>query len=254
MSSTFGAAAIKYDVRQGAEYNFECKYSLYTEADPLNTEQRNPTNRSLVKIEITKETVIESNLNASIGDVTAKIWYLAPGSTWELAENSWILPLSYDASSTSETENLHTNVSLSDATVTKANIVSFFKSSAFLIPVGLSEAQKENIGIDIRNRLTTAYGSAPESARTANSLNFTFSKIGSNQFNLNVQYSETDGSLLLWELVSSTDSKHIIFRVEQLVPNTNVPKVEQQVDGFSIPIFFIGITLAVAVLLKKKTI
>jgi len=207
-----------------------------------------------VKIEITKETIIESNLNASMGDLTAKIWYLVPGSTWELAENNWILPLSYDASSSSETENLHTNVSFADATVTKANIISFFKSSSFIIPVGLSEPQKESLGIDIRNRLTTAYGSAPESARTANSLNYTFSKIGANQFNLNVQYSESDGSLLLWELVSSTNSKHIIFRVEQLLANTNVPQAEQQVDGFSIPMLFIGITLAVAVLLKKKTI
>jgi len=231
---------------------YECKYSLYTENDPLNIEQQNPTNVSAVKFEITRETVVDSNLDSSAGDVYCKVWYLSPGSAWELINSNWKLSLSYDSASTSETEILYTNVTMTDALVTKAKILDFFTGSSFVIPVGLNDAQKAQIGVDITNRLSVAYGSAPECVRTPNSLNFTFSNVGSAAYKLNVQYSETDGSLMLYELVSSTDAAHIIFRVEQLLPNTQISPTNG-VDGFSIPFLIFSLGLAVVVIIKKKS-
>jgi hypothetical protein len=252
IGSTYGTS-IRYAVQQGGEYMYECKYSLYTEDSVPNKDLNNPTNTSAVKFIISRETVEDSNLNSSVGNLYCQVWYLDIGYVWVLVNNNWKLSLNYDASSSSESEELHSNVTILDAQVNKAKIVDFFTSSSFLIPVGLNEAQKTAIGVDITNRLSTAYSVAPSCVRTPNSLNYSFTGVGPAGNLLKVKYSETDGSLMLYELVSSTDTNHIIFRVERLIYNTYVP-TKDSIDGFSIPILCLSISVVVVFTVKKKPI
>jgi hypothetical protein len=194
--------------------------------------------------------VQESNTGESVGAINVKIWFLTPGNAWEEVVSDHQFQLSYKASNTLEREELHTNITLLDAQITKTKLTQFFTSSSFLIPTGLNETQKDKLGEDIGNRLFSAYNINGKLAkRTANSLLYNFTEVGAAKYNLLITYSEVDGALTLFDLRSSTNSQHIIFRAERITPQITVAENEQ-VDGY--PIEIMGFMAVITLIFLKK--
>jgi hypothetical protein len=254
LSPIYGSS-LRYNVRDGLSYIYEVKYAIYPENSALDAEMKYPLNTSMMRIDLVQELVYDTNDGTeSIGLAYLNYYYLKPGSAWETVATNVETTLSYSSKNDLETEDVYTNISIEDTQVTREKIINFFRTSQVVIPIALSEAQKDKVMNDMARRLYNGFGGAaePTKSRTANTLDFTMSNVGPNNLRVTASYNLEDGALDSWILKSSnTTSRHTIFSVSRLVPNITIQEEKQTLPGYPFEIVAICSIFAIIKIIRK---
>lgn len=251
VSSIFGTG-IRYGVRADDDFTYEVKCAKYAEDDSkVDYANRHDLNTSYVHIRIDYETVMDTT-NESIGSMFLNMWYMIPGQGWEAETRDYEIALSYNVNNYLESEELHTNLTLTDGKITRADVIRFFKGSSFMVPLGISEQNKTMLGQSIATRLNNAYfGPSPLSVREPNSYNYTITNIGLMNYTLRAEYDNKDGALNLWHLKSTTNSSHSLIIVQRMKQDINI--VVEQDLGID-PVFItvvVGIVIVIVAARKR---
>jgi hypothetical protein len=220
LSSANYTRAMGYDIKAEDQLHYECKFSKYAAANPINQLESNPMNTTAIKIDVIKTDLQAStDKNVSWGTVDVKIWFLVVGNNWEVANNLQTYTIN---SSNIETVG---NVGFEDANVTKAQIISFFTSNPYFIPIpsGLQETNWNAIKTRLDGNLLAAYSYASTSyISTRSGYTLTTTGLGINKdLTLTVTYN-ADGVLDLYRLFNkylnseSVQADHVVFSAERL--------------------------------------